>query len=327
MTDHGTDDIESELHRWLHAEGVDGPTPVLRARILAIPEDAGGGRTWFQMGAAPAAAFTVAVAVIVTAVSLGFLTDGRFELPGSAPDCEANPEAALRRGLEDLQDAEGYRWKEEEQMWDLQPPIDAGNLRYDFSGFRASGAYLAPDRVTIVLDEADHDWPPTGPLGFAEIMHIGNATWGYSPGGISGEHPSIEWQQLPMSIEAKGLTPLRFFGIGGWTDHGIEATFAPGLKLSWDIPGSGGCEVVGQLTYPVPSSVTGELPPLVLGLRLDPDGRVVGGAVERVREQLEPAERRDDYRYRFEVTYDVPDPSEFAKPEGPIFTYPPNPSP
>ena len=327
MTDHGRDGIESELHRWLHAEGDDGPSPVLHARILAIPEGARAGRTWLHMGAAPAAAFTVAVAVIVTAVSLGFLTDGRFGFPGSVPDCRADPEAAMRRALEDLQNSEGYRWTEEEQMWDLQPPIDADNLRYEFSGFRASGTYLAPDRVHIVLDEADHDWPPTGPLGFAEIMHIGRVTWGYSPGGISDEHRSIEWQQLPMSIEAKGLTPLRFFGVGGWTDHGIEPTFAPGTELSWDLPGSGGCEVVREVIYPVPSSVTVELPPLIVGLRIDAEGRVVSGAVERVREHLEPAERRDDYRYRFEIIYDVPDPSEFVKPEGPIFTYPPNPSP
>ena len=327
MTDQGRDGIEAKLRRWLHAEPVDGPSPVLRARILGIPEHAGSGRTWFRMGAAPAAALTIAVAVIVTAVSLGLLTDGRFGFPDSGPDCEADPEAAMRRALEDLQGAEGYRWTEEEQMWDLQPPIDADSQRFAFSGYRATGAYLAPDRTSIALDEADHDWPPTGPLGFAEVMHIGGATWAYSPGGISDEHRTIEWQLLPLSIEANGLTPLRAFGIGGWADYGIEATFAPGANLSWDLPGSGGCEVIRELTYPVPSSVTVEPPPLVVGLRIDAEGRVLGGAVERVREQLEPAKRQDDYRYRFEIIYDVPDPSDFTKPDGPIFTYPPNPSP
>jgi len=71
--------------------------------------------------------------------------------------------------------------------------------------------------------------------------------------------------------------------------------------------------------------VDAEVPPLVLGLRIDAEGRVVSRAVERVRDQREPAERRDDDRYRFEVIYEPPDASEFSRPEGPIVTYPPTP--
>ena len=62
-----------------------------------------------------------------------------------------------------------------------------------------------------------------------------------------------------------------------------------------------------------------------IALRIDDQGQVVAGVYDGTNPDAPDEERmNNDLRWRFSVEYEVPDASEFERPEGPIYTYPPS---
>lgn len=322
-------ELETAVRRWLQNERLEPPPAALTERLLAIPTDDRPRAAWLRRPMLAVAA-TIVLAIVVSVGVLAVLDREPFVASGPAPECEGDPEALLEAARAQLAGVDGYRWSEEEQRWGLDPnfPISVTDTRYAWSGHRAEGAYRAPDLMRVVATFIDSPGPG-GPYGVPEVIHIGGTTWlqtaQYDP--QTGERESYYWQELgpgvgPRANHLAGVLPL--------TSEFGETTFErDGSELSWELPGSGGCLLIGSLRFPVPSGSV-EIPGgrgMTVGIRLDAEGRVIAGAIESVNEDQPSDQRSEDYRYRFAVTYEVPDQSEFSPPDGPIHTPPPESAP
>jgi hypothetical protein len=311
--------LETQLRQWLHDEPIEQPPSKLHERLLAIPHDAPAPRGRFG-GRVLAIAFSVILAVVVTVGAIA-LVNSNWVGWGLLPDCGSDADALLEDALASLDQVEGYRWTEEEQTWGFDPalPVSASDPRYAWSGYEAEGAYLSPDRMRVATTDSDQPERFLGPWGFSELIHIGGTTWAYTPGGVQGDDGEpLDWQELPPSYEVYPNRLKHDFSEPSRLD---EMTLAP-ATLSWELPGSGGCEVVRSLEDPAAPNDADPVR-VVIGVRIDAQGRMVAGAFEWVREDLPPEERMGDIRYRFEITFETPDGSEFTRPDGPIYTHPP----
>jgi hypothetical protein len=316
------DGIEIRLERWLHEQPIESVAPELRHRLLAIPATAPATRAWF----APLllAALTVVVAIGVTVAALAFIGPNRVGPPGPPPDCASEPDQLLGYALRRRESTDGYRWSDEEETWGFDPafPVSADDPHYGWSGYRSEGAYRAPDLMRARTTDSDEPERMLGPMGFTEIVHIAGRTYGYSPGMTdpAGEPLGFDWQEIPSAAMVDANYVMRAFPP---VDQLGDFTLEP-ATLSWEIPGSGGCEIVRAMSRPAPSGVE-QPPPFVIGVRVDHLGRIVAGAWELDRPDASAEERFGELRYRFSVAYDIPDESEFSPPAGPIYTYPPEP--
>jgi hypothetical protein len=246
--------------------------------------------------------------LLLVAISVVVLLVGDRIVRSAAPDCE-DADRLVGEALANLERVEGYRWTEEGQMWGFDPdePISASDPKFAWSGYRAEGAYLAPDRM-VARTIASTGRYLIGVQGFLDFRIIEGRAFGYS--GEDAGH--LAWQELRQVDEE----PNR---IRGFLRYGAESWTAEPVDLTWSLPGRGGCEVFGVVDG------AGEgVGAYNTALRIDGRGRIVGAAFGLIAEG-EP--RNDQARWRWEVLYEVPAATEFRPPEGPVYTYPPESSP
>ena len=302
---------------YLRARGRAEVPPDLTQSVMAELDDAR--ERPGRFGLPIAASLAVAAAVLAVVVGLSLSGNPRLGGEDAVPDCEDDPIGLLRYAADQLAQSEGYRWTEEEEVWDFDPAValDAENLQYAWVGYIADGVYVAPGRMHARVTSTDRTWPPTGPFGFPEVIHIEGRTWALVD--AAGELEGPDWHEVPG-----GSRPNRILELYEWTDRLEEADLPP-ADLSWELPGEGGCEIVRAIEpHALPSGV--DLIPIVFAARVDADGRLVAGAWERVRADRPDGERSGDSRLRFSVTYKVADASEIVPPDGPVATPAPSPS-
>jgi hypothetical protein len=305
---------------------VEPPIDIIDSVMAGVAAAPVARRSWFAMPVPVALGAAVVVALVVIGVAM--LTSQQVgPPPGPAPDCESDPAGLVEYAMAQLTNSPGYRWTETEELWGFDPafPVSASDPHYAFSGYTAEGAFIAPDRMRAVTIDQDDPQLLTGIGGFPEVIVIGGHTYGHMPGGFigqDGEQPDTEWQEVPAESDANRLANAFPYG-DAISNEPIppEAYSTDPIELSWQVPGEGGC-LVWWSPQRGPEAPPEEPSPIIT-LRVDDDGRVLGGAYEYVRPELPDEQRRGDYRWRFSVVYEVPDDSEIQPPEGPIYTYTP----
>jgi len=284
-------------------------------------------RSWFAMPLPVALGVAAVVAIVL--IGIAFLSSPRVgPPPGPVPDCGSDPAGLVDYAMAWLDDSPGYRWTETEELWNFDPafPLSADDPHYAFVGYTADGAYLAPDRM-IVRTIAENDGrQDRGVLEFPKVVVIGGKTYGNMPGGFTdedGTHPEIQWQEVPIEMDPNRLASA-FPATGPFSTR--DRVSSGPIELSWEVPGEGGCVV--SWTVDLGPDMPPSEPDPVVAIRIDDEGRVVGGAYEAIRPDAPDEERvSNDFRWRFSIVHEVPDASEIEPPEGPIYTYPPAASP
>jgi hypothetical protein len=261
-----------------------------------------------------------AAAVALVAIGLSLLGGSRVGPPGPA-ECETDAAGVLERAIEQLEATEGYRWTEEEQVWTFDPsvPVSADNPVYAWSGWVAEGAYRAPDLMRVEVTETDDPDRPGGPLGFERVLHIGgHAYGGPASSEVDGEPIGYDWWRFP---DAAGIPANRLRGAFADPEALSGLDVVPAWEW-WELPGEGGCEIrLGRDFDDGGEGGDG----VVIAVRVGDGGRIVAGVMEQVRRGATEEDRIGAIRWRFEVTYDVPDASEFSPPRGTISTPEPEP--
>ncbi|MEO5987027.1 MAG: hypothetical protein ABIW50_06355, partial [Candidatus Limnocylindria bacterium] len=214
-------DLELRIADWLNADADTWRTPgTLRRRVLDLPSQAPPREAWWHRFAAlPAMTGAVAAASLVAIlVANSFFT--LFDAPAGA-DGESCNNRQVQRALDELRDADGYRYVSTEQIRALDPDAE---ISFDDPTFIwrdawvSEGAYLAPDRARDVpvtrTDALDR--------GYLEHLQVDGHT--YQLSDIDGEPTWVEQTNWPTAN-----------WVWGYLANQFPAFSIPGVTaLSWD---------------------------------------------------------------------------------------------
>lgn len=295
-------DLELRVASWLRSDAATWGAPdTLRRRVLDLPgETAPRAAWWHRFATLPAmsgAVAAVGLAAILVSTSFFSLFDG----PAGA-DGEACNNRQVQRALDELRDADGYRYLSTEQTRVLDPDAE---ISFDDPVFVwrdawvSEGAYLAPDRA--------HDLPITRTdqldRGYLEHLQVDGHT--YQLREIDGEPTWVEQENWPTANWVWGYLANQFptFSIPGVTALSWDA------EVPADLPGVGGCTAAARL----PADYA--MPGRIAALRVDVGtGRVMTA-------HLGPAAdvraNEGDTRSSWEVTWELPSADEFVAPADP----------
>jgi len=301
-------ELELALQHWLQADAsATYASDALRRRMLDIPTStASAGAWWHRFSGIPMISASLATAS-VAGVLIATMFFGLFDRPAGT-DGETCSNRQVQQALDNLRDAEGYRYVNVRQTHQLDP--DAG-LSFDdpqyvwTDGSTAEGAYLAPDRVI------EHVTSTRGGLfdrGYLQHLQINDHT--YRLMEVDGAEAWVEETNWPTANLVYGYIGAAFptFSVPlvSGADWGAAAVTA-------ELPGAGGCTAATLI--PADDAVEGgSASQRAVALRVD-----VGG-VRPTAVAIGPAEgatpREGDERSTWALTWETPDSSEFEEPIG-----------
>lgn len=301
-------DLELQISRWLEADAGAIRVPIgLRGRIMDIPAEAGPTRHWWHRFAglpAMSGAIVSAGAVGVLAASLFF---GLFDTPAGT-DGEPCNNRQVQHAIDNLRDAEGYRYVNRDQLRGLDPDAELSfdNPQYIWTdAWVSEGAYLAPDRAR---DVPTSTLPALYNRGYSEAVHAGGAR--YELRDIDGTPTWVRSTNWPTANQAYGYVMGAFptFSIPG-----VNSLDFGGTPVPADLPGTNGCTIAARIPALDPGGPTAiHIEQRIVALRIDvADERPT--AIYLGPEVSEP-ETAGQARSTWELTWATPSSDEFQVP-------------
>jgi hypothetical protein len=304
--------LEPRLQRWLAADAAAIHTPAsLRARVLEIPAVSAPTHAWWhRFATVPAWSAGVAAAGVV-AIVVTSLFFNLFDAPAGA-DGEPCNNRQIQRALDQLRDAEGYRYVNREQVRQLDPDAELSfdDPQYVWTdAWISEGAYLAPDRVR---DVPTFTLPQLFNRGYLEHLQIGGAT--YQLREVDGTETWVAMENWPSANLVHQYVSNAFPAI---SIPGVTALQWRGTPVPDDMPGSGGCTAAAAIPFEQPPDGFGAIPShmieeRIVAIRVD----VASGRPTTV--YLGPSvtgrEGDGDSRNVFELTWTTPPAEEFVAP-------------
>lgn len=287
-------EFELRLRDWLTDAAPTTASARLRRRILdipAAPEVALG--WWHRIVSIPVVTAAVAVVAGVAVVLSGALFTMFDRAPGYDGGLCNNRQ--LQRALDELRDADGYRYVDTEQRQVLlsDPSTSLDDPVFGWTDALVSTvSYLEPDRtrevVTTAFDEASR--------GYLEQLRIDGRQWQLRE--IDGAPTWVADEPWPLGNWAWGYLQNAIGVLGA---PGIASIRFGSEPVPNDLPGAGGCTIAAP----------GETSSRIVALRIGTDGRIshiyLGPSVDA-------PDSRDAYRNLLAIEYTLPDPGEFVAP-------------
>jgi hypothetical protein len=299
-------DLELRLRQWLAADAAAMHAPdALQRRVLDIPASTSArGAWWHRFAGMPAYAATLATAG-VAGVLIATMFFGLFDRPAGT-DGGTCSNRQVQQALDNLRDAEGYRYINHDRTRQLDP--DAGlsfeDPQYVWTdAWTSEGAYLAPDkavdRPTFTRDDGLYD------RGYLEHLQIAGHTYRLSE--IDGVATWVEETNWPTANLAYGYLGAAFPSFSVPLVSGADWG---GTAVTPELPGTGGCTAATPI--PLREDEVGFVPQRAVTLRVDvrtllPTAIAIGPAVgERAKE--------GDSFSTWLLTWETPDAAEFVAP-------------
>jgi hypothetical protein len=304
-------DLELRVRDWLAADAaVMRPPPSLRRRVFdlpAMPEP----RESFLSRFSGVALSGGLIAAAVTAMVVTSMFFNLFDVPAGT-DGEPCNNRQIQRALDELRDAEGYRFVSHDQVRKIDPNAEVSFDDPQFiwtDGWRSEGAYLAPDRVH---DVRTFHIPEVFDRGYLEHVQIDGAT--YQLREVDGVETWVAMENWPGANMVHLYVANTFPAI---SIPGVTALEWRGTPVPDDMPGSGGCTAAAVIPIdeppgeaaPIPSHLVRER---IVALRIDvgsgrPSTVYLGPSVTAL-------EFDGDFRNVFELTWNTPAADEFVAP-------------
>jgi hypothetical protein len=301
-------DLELTIHRWLDADaGALGAPAGLRRRIMDLPAQPMPATHWWHRFASLPAMSGAVVSAGAVGVLVASMFFGLFDAPAGT-DGEPCNNRQVQHAIDNLRDADGYRYVNRDQLRELDPSVelDFDNPQYAWTdAWVSEGAYLAPDRA--------HDVPVTTlpalfNRGYSESVHVGGAR--YELREIDGTPTWVRSTNWPTANLAYGYVMGAFptFSIPG-----VNSLDFGGTQVPADVPGTGGCTaaaLIPAIDPGVPTAIPIER--RIVALRIDvgterPVGIYLGPEIGGL-------ESDGQARSTWELTWETPSPDEFQAP-------------
>jgi len=325
-------DLELRVRDWLSADAAVMRTPPsLRRRVFDLPALPAPRESFLSRFSGVALSGGL-IAAAVTAMVLTSMFFNLFDVPAGA-DGEPCNNRQIQRALDQLRDAEGYRFVSHDHLRTIDPDAEISFDDPQFiwtDGWSSEGAYLAPDRVH---DVRTFHIPEVFDRGYIEHIQIAGATYQLRP--VDGTETWVEMENWPGANMVHLYVANTFPAI---SIPGVTALEWRGTPVPDDMPGSGGCTAAAVIPQEEPPEGAGTIPAhlvreRIVALRIDvgsgrPSTVYLGPSVSAV-------EFDGDFRNVFELTWDTPAAEEFVAPtdtvpdpnRGTGGTPPPSPTP
>ena len=232
---------------------------------------------------------------------------GLFDTPAGT-DGEPCNNRQVQHAIDNLRDADGYRYVNRDQLSELDPSVelDFDDPQYVWTdAWVSEGSYLAPDRA--------HDVPvSTLPAlynrGYSEAVHVGGVR--YELRDIEGTPTWVRSTVWPTANLAYGYIMGAFptFSIPGVNSLDFGATQVPS-----EVPGTKGCTAAALIPSTDPGVETAvPIERRIVALRIDvaserPLGIYLGPEIGGL-------ESAGQGRSTWELTWETPSPEEFRAP-------------
>ena len=304
-------DLELRVRDWLAADAAVVRTPPsLRRRVFDLPAMPAPKESFLSRfsGVALSGGLIAAAVVAMVVTSMFF---NLFDVPAGA-DGEPCNNRQIQRALDQLRDAEGYRFVSNDEVRKIDPEAEVSFDDPQFvwtDGWTSEGAYLAPDRVH---DVRTFHTPEGFDRGYIEHVQIDGAT--YQLREVDGAETWVAMENWPGANMVHLYVANTFPAI---SVPGVTALEWRGTPVPDDMPGSGGCTAAAVIpedtppgdVAPIPSHLVRER---IVALRIDvgsgrPSTVYLGPSVTAV-------EFDGDFRNMFELTWDTPAAEEFVAP-------------
>lgn len=304
-------DVELRVRDWLAADAAVMRTPPsLRRRVFDLPAMPAPTESFLSRfsGLALSGGLIAAAVAAMVVTSMFF---NLFDVPVGA-DGEPCNNRQIQRALDQLRDAEGYRFVSHDQLRKIDPDAEVSFDDPQFiwtDGWTSEGAYLAPDRVH---DVRTFHIPEVFDRGYVEHVQIAGAT--YQLREVDGTETWVEMENWPGANMVHLYVANTFPAI---SIPGVTALEWRGTQVPDDMPGVGGCTAAAAIPENTPPGDVAPLPShlvreRIVALRVD----VASGRPSTV--YLGPSvsgqEFDGDFRNVFELTWDTPAAEEFVAP-------------
>lgn len=300
-------DLELALQRWLAADAAATYAPeALHRRVLDIPTSVTpDGAWWHRFSGMPLVSASMATAG-VAGLLIATLFFGLFDRPAGR-DGETCSNRQVQQALDNLRDAPGYRYvnRDQTRQLDLNAQLDFDDPQYVWTdAWVSEGAYLAPDRVIDrqTYQRADGLYD----RGYLEHLQIDGHTYRLTE--LDGVETWIEETNWPTANLAYGYIGAAF---PTFSVPLVSGANWGGTSVTPELPGQGGCTAATLI--PADDAIPAALAPRrAVALRVDvrslrPTAIAIGPA--------EGERPKDGESFStWELTWEVPDASEFATP-------------
>lgn len=301
-------DLELTIHHWLEADAGALRAPSgLRRRITDLPAQPMPTTHWWHRFASLPAMSGAVVSAGVLGVLAASMFFGLFDTPAGT-DGEPCNNRQVQHAIDNLRDAEGYRYVNRDQLRQLDPDAELSfdNPEYLWTdGWVSEGAYLAPDRAR---DVPTFTLPSLYNRGYSEAVHAGGAR--YELRDIDGTPTWVRSTNWPTANQAYGYVMGAF---PAFSIPGVNSLDFGGTPVPADLPGTNGCTIAARIPGVDPGVPTAiHIEQRIVALRIDvaaerPTAIYLGPEVG------EP-ETDGQARSTWELTWSTPSSEEFQLP-------------
>ncbi len=258
-------DLELTISNWLEADAGALRAPSgLRRRVQDLPAQPMPATHWWHRFASLPAMSGVVVSAGAVGVLVASMFFGLFDTPAGT-DGEPCNNRQVQHAIDNLRDAEGYRYVNREQLRQLDPDAE---LSFDDPAYRwtdgwvSEGAYLAPDRAR---DVRTFSLPALYNRGYSEAVHAGGAR--YELQDIDGAPTWVRSTNWPTANQAYGYLMGAFptFSIPG-----VNSLDFGGTPVPAELPGTNGCIIAARIPGVDPGVPTAiHIEQRIVALRID----------------------------------------------------------